>query len=70
MKRRLRNYSRNRFRRWQWRKHACQHSLWEAYPDEQLHTQSGLFELPTTAKWKPGTDKLSRKAQNWKFREY
>lgn len=49
---RLRNYSQNRFRRWLWRKHACRHNLWEDYPNEQLHTRYGLFELPTTAKWK------------------
>ena len=49
---RLRNYSQNRFRRWLWRKHACRQNLWEDYPNEQLHTRYGLFELPITAKWK------------------
>lgn len=49
---RQRHYSQNCFRRWLWRKHACRHSLWEDYPPEELHTRYGLFELPTTAKWK------------------
>jgi group II intron reverse transcriptase/maturase len=49
---RLRDYSQNCFRRWLWRKHACRHNLWGDYPNEQLHSRYGLFELPTTAKWK------------------
>jgi len=49
---RLRDYSRNRLRRWLWRKHACRQNLWGDYSNEQLHNRYGLFELPTTAKWK------------------
>jgi len=49
---RQRRYSQNCFRRWLWRKHARRTSLWAAYPPEELHTRYGLFELPTTAKWK------------------
>jgi hypothetical protein len=45
-------YSRNRLRRWIWRKHACTRGLWSAYPDERLHTQYGLYALPSTAAWK------------------
>jgi hypothetical protein len=33
-------------------KHACRHNLWTHYPTEQLHARYGLYELPTTPKWK------------------
>ena len=49
---RMNRYSQNRLRRWLWRKHRCCHSLWEHYTTECLHTHYGLYELPTTAKWK------------------
>ena len=49
---RMNHYSQNRLRRWLWRKHRCRHSLWQHYPTESLHTQYGLYELPTTAQWK------------------
>ncbi len=49
---RMKHYSQNRFRRWLWRKHGCRRSLWEHYVPEQLHQRYGLYELPTTAKWK------------------
>ena len=29
----MKRYSRNRLRRWIWRKHACTAGLWTAYPD-------------------------------------
>lgn len=48
----MNRYSRNRLRRWIWRKHACTRGLWKAYPDERLHTQYGLYALPSTAAWK------------------
>lgn len=48
----LNGYSRNLFRRWLWRKHACKGGLWSRYPDQQLHTQHGLYALPETAAWK------------------
>ena len=48
----MNRYSRNRLRRWIWRKHACTRGLWNAYPDERLHTQYGLYALPSTAAWK------------------
>ena len=48
----LQRYSRNRLRRWIWRKHACTRGLWTAYPDERLHTHYGLYALPSTAAWK------------------
>ena len=48
----LRRYSRDLFRRWLWRKHACKGGLWSRYPDKQLHTHYGLYALPTTAAWK------------------
>lgn len=44
-------YSRNRLRRWLWRKHACRHGLWKHYTDERLHQNYGLYELPHTANW-------------------
>jgi len=48
----LRGYSQNLLRRWLWRKHACQGGLWSRYPHQKLHTQYGLYALPTTAAWK------------------
>jgi len=48
----LKRYSRDRLRRWLWRKHACKGGLWSRYPDEKLHTHYGLYVLPTTAAWK------------------
>jgi len=47
---RMGDYSRNRLRRWLWRKHACRRGLW-TYTDEQLHQHYGLHELPTWANW-------------------
>jgi group II intron reverse transcriptase/maturase len=49
---RMKHYSQNRLRRWLWRKHGCRRSLWEHDVPDQLHQRYGLFELPTTAKWK------------------
>ncbi len=51
---RMRNYSRNRLRRWLWRKHACRRGLWKHYTEERLHAHYGLYALPTTAGWKAG----------------
>ena len=48
----LRDYSRDRLRRWLWRKHACQGGLWSRYPDQKLHLHYGLYALPATAAWK------------------
>ena len=36
----------DRMRRWLWRKHRCTKALWEAYPDELLYKQYGLWPLP------------------------
>jgi group II intron reverse transcriptase/maturase len=49
---RMNRYSQNRLRRWLWRKHGCHRALWKHYPTERLHTHYGLYELPTTARWK------------------
>lgn len=49
---RMNHYSQDRLRRWLWRKHGCHRGLWKHYPVERLYTQYGLYELPTTAKWK------------------
>jgi RNA-directed DNA polymerase len=48
----LKSYSRERLRRWIWRKHNCQRGLWNFCSTEQLHTHYGLYALPTTAAWK------------------
>ena len=48
----LQRYSRDRLRRWLWRKHACKGGLWTRYPNQRLHTHYGLYALPTTAAWK------------------
>jgi RNA-directed DNA polymerase len=50
----LGNYSRNRLRRWLWRKHACRHGLWKYYTEERLHAHYGLYALPIVAGWKAG----------------
>lgn len=49
---RMKSYSQNRLRRWLWRKHGCRRGLWKHYTSERLHAHHGLYELPTTAKWK------------------
>jgi group II intron reverse transcriptase/maturase len=36
----------DRTRRWLWRKHRCSKPLWEAYPDQLLYQQYGLYRLP------------------------
>jgi group II intron reverse transcriptase/maturase len=48
----LKRYSRNRLRRWIWRKQGCQRGLWNTYSDARLHTHYGLYALPTRAAWK------------------
>jgi group II intron reverse transcriptase/maturase len=48
----LQRYSREKLRRWIWRKHKCKRGLWNFCPDEQLHTRYGLYVLPTKAAWK------------------
>jgi len=48
----MKRHTQNRLRRWLWRKHGCKHNLWTHYTDERLHTQYGLWALPTTASWK------------------
>jgi RNA-directed DNA polymerase len=50
---RMQRYSRERLRRWIWRKHACKRGLWTSCSNEQLHNHYGLYALPTTAAWKP-----------------
>jgi group II intron reverse transcriptase/maturase len=50
----LKRYSRDRLRRWLWRKHDCNRGLWSYYRDERLYTHYGLYALPTTAAWKAG----------------
>jgi len=48
----MKRYSRDRLRRWLWRKHDCTRGLWNSCSDEQLHAYYGLYALPTTAAWK------------------
>ena len=48
----MKRYSRDRLRRWIWRKHDCKGGLWNSCSDEQLHAHYGLYALPTTAAWK------------------
>ena len=49
---RMRHYSQTRFARWLWRKQACRRSLWTHYVSEKLQERYGLYELPTTVRWK------------------
>ena len=44
-------YSRNRLRRWLWRKHDCRRALWTDYSNQRLHTRYGLWQLPLTCRW-------------------
>jgi group II intron reverse transcriptase/maturase len=48
----MKRYSRNRLRRWIWRKHDCRRGLWNSCSAEQLHAYYGLYALPTNAAWK------------------
>ncbi len=48
----MKRYSRERLRRWIWRKHDCRRGLWNFCSDVQLHSRYGLYALPTTAAWK------------------
>jgi group II intron reverse transcriptase/maturase len=45
------SYSRNRLRRWLWRKHDCRHGLWTRYTDQRLHEKYGLWTLPLSGSW-------------------
>lgn len=47
----LRRWTRDRFRRWLWRKGNCTRSLWKAYPNEKLHNRYGLWPLTIKAGW-------------------
>jgi hypothetical protein len=49
---RMQYYSRQKLRRWIWRKHNCKRGLWSFCSDEQLHTRYGLYALPLWAAWK------------------
>jgi retron-type reverse transcriptase len=66
---RMKHYSQNRLRRWLWRKHGCRRSLWEHYVPEQLHQRYGLYELPTTAKWKVARG-MSSESRIWENRPF
>jgi group II intron reverse transcriptase/maturase len=51
----LLRYTRDRLRRWLWRKHGRKRGLWKDYPDRSLHERYGLWALPIHAAWKhPG----------------
>jgi group II intron reverse transcriptase/maturase len=47
----MRDYSRERLRRWIWRKHNCRRGLYRIN-NERLHHHYGLYELPVRAAWK------------------
>ena len=49
---RLNDWTRDRLRRWLWRKHGRRKTLWNAYPTAILHGQYGLWQLPQHASWK------------------
>jgi group II intron reverse transcriptase/maturase len=49
---RLNDWTRDRMRRWLWRKHGCRKTLWTAYPTALLHGRYGLWQLPQYATWK------------------
>jgi len=48
---RLRRWTRDRLRRWLWRKSACTGALWEDYSDNKLHDRYGLWPLTVKAGW-------------------
>ncbi len=45
------SYSRNRLRRWLWRKHDCRRGLWTRYTDQRLHEKYGPWTLPLSGSW-------------------
>jgi group II intron reverse transcriptase/maturase len=45
-------WTRERLRRWLWRKHNCSTALWSDYPKELLHDHYGLWRLPMRVSWK------------------
>lgn len=45
-------WTRERLRRWLWRKHNCTTALWSDYPKELLHDRYGLWRLPMRVSWK------------------
>lgn len=47
----LRRWTRDRLRRWLWRKSACTTALWEDYPDHKLHNHYGLWPLTVKSGW-------------------
>lgn len=44
-------YTRNKLRRWLWRKHGCSRALWATYTNADLYDRFGLFRLPQRAAW-------------------
>ena len=49
----MQGYTRNRVRRWLWKKHNKKRGLWAgAYSDQRLHEVHGLIEYPLHAVWK------------------
>ena len=45
-------FTRNRLRRWLWKKHGKKHGLWtEAYSDDRLQDTHGLNPFPINAPW-------------------
>jgi RNA-directed DNA polymerase len=49
---RLNDWTRDRLRRWLWRRHGQRKTLWSTYPTAVLHGQYGLWQLPQHAAWK------------------
>ena len=48
----VQRWTRNRYRRWLWRKHKCKKALWKHYTDEKLHSKEyGLYRMPLRAKY-------------------
>jgi group II intron reverse transcriptase/maturase len=48
----MQRYINHRTRRWLWHKHKRRGNRQERYPDEELQTKYGLWQLPTWAAWK------------------
>jgi hypothetical protein len=49
---RLNDWTRDRLRRWLWRKQGQRKTLWTACSTADLHGRSGLWQLPQQAAWK------------------
>ena len=51
----MQHHTRNRLRRWLWRKHGCRKGLFKHYTNERLANHYGLNPFPLWTKWRRAT---------------